>query len=382
MLTWACFSLVDLLLNPCNCKSIWKCKCRKELQPSTHSTADVKTLTENGLVTLARAAAMCCNEGSPKLHNLSSTNLLSAILDPGKMSAVISKRHGSRPSTPSNSPYEPHRPSPSDQHIPGPSLPPIRFGSPPSSGTSHQIPAFPIIPPISTMKSLAGSGCTCGLHCACPGCIEHRGRDHASVHRVDCATGGCTTCVDWNSGIELPSTSRGPPANNPSTSNIQQFLARAAALPLPPHNRKSLQIDPMNVLVYPADLFSRDSTNVNVDHTAGNLDMKGREAAFGLIKVPKMECCGGRCVCPEGTCGCGKSCDGCCGDHGDNGEHRRSRPSTGSVNFDRRLAQEADALSITPAISSTSKAISSCCASRLAAGSWSWSYMSLFWGFI
>lgn len=310
---------------------------------------------------------MCCSGQSSRRHNLASTNPPRPA-DPGIIRREISKGHSSRPSTPPSPSHKQHRSILSNQHtqsIPGPSLPPILFSSPSSSGTS-QIPEFPTIPPISIMKSLAGSGCTCGLNCACPGCVEHRGEEHTSADRADCTSGGCTTCVDWQGGIELPVTSLDSTINNQNTSTIHQFLARAAALPLPPHTRKGLRIDPTNVLIYPTDLFSRDSAGASGDHTAGGLDMRGRGAAFGLIKVPKMECCGGRCSCPEGTCGCGKSCDGRCGEHGDEGEHNRTRPG----NSDQRLSQEVDVPSVTltstnPMLS-TSKASAGCCANRLA----------------
>lgn len=85
---------------------------------------------------------------------------------------------------------------------------------------------------------------------------------------------------------------------------LDKFFARAAALPPPPTNRKmgvGMDLDPMNVMVYP------DSAR----------DAGERGVAFGLVNVPKLECCGGQCRCPNGTCGCGKSCNGRCADHGD-----------------------------------------------------------------
>lgn len=52
--------VVDSLLNPCNCKSVWKCKCR---QPQSFSSADESTSESTGdLATLAHVAAMrCCD---------------------------------------------------------------------------------------------------------------------------------------------------------------------------------------------------------------------------------------------------------------------------------------------------------------------------------
>lgn len=42
---------------------------------------------------------------------------------------------------------------------------------------------------------------------------------------------------------------------------------------------------------------------------------KERGVPFGLITIPKLECCGGNCGCPDGSCSCGKLCDGCCSEH-------------------------------------------------------------------
>lgn len=152
------------------------------------------------------------------------------------------------------------------------------------------------MPPLSTIASLAGSGCTCGVQCACPGCLEHRGAEHASKDRKDCAN-GCGTCVDHSIGIALPNS-------EPGTNYLDKFFARAAALPAPPANRKmgvGMDLDPMNVTVYPD--AARD---------AGE-----RGVAFGLVNLPKLECCSGRCECPNGTCGCGKFCSGRCVEHED-----------------------------------------------------------------
>jgi hypothetical protein len=240
-------------------------------------------------------------------------------------STTSSKRRPSRPSTPSGQSFKrrKHPPLANQRQYPvrGPALPPILLPSP--SFSSHQVPDFPTIPPISTIASIAGSGCTCGLHCACPGCVEHRGEEHASKDRSECSS-SCGDCVDWQGGIELPVATLFPAINGQSTSIINQFFARAAALPLPPQNRyrtSSVDVDPMNVIVYPADLFSNHDTigtsNATTDKRAGAFDKEEREAAFGLVKVPKLECCGGRCGCPEDGCGCGKSCSGRCGEHGD-----------------------------------------------------------------
>lgn len=121
--------------------------------------------------------------------------------------------------------------------------------------------------------------------------------------RRDCAD-GCGTCVDHSVGIGLPNS-------EPGSNFLDKFFARAAALPPPPTNRKmgiGMDLDPMNVMVYP------DSAR----------DAGERGVAFGLVNVPKLECCGGQCECPKGTCGCGKSCSGRCTEHED-GSIRREQ---------------------------------------------------------
>ncbi|KAG1908546.1 copper fist DNA binding domain-containing protein [Suillus fuscotomentosus] len=177
-------------------------------------------------------------------------------------------------------------------------LPPVHIhtltSSPPSS--SMIVPEFPTIPPFSAFNSIAGSGCTCGLRCACPGCVEHRGPIHALKEHKDCAE-GCTHCVDHSAGVELPTLGQGASGN----SMIDQFFARAASLPIPPVNRKvGVEIDPTDITVYPADLFSKSIK-----------EYEDRSAVFGLVTVPKLACCGGRCGCPSDGCGCGQSCEGC-----------------------------------------------------------------------
>ncbi|KAJ7073230.1 ACE1 transcription factor [Mycena belliarum] len=116
------------------------------------------------------------------------------------------------------------------------------------------------LPPMRIIASLAGSGCTCGVECLCPGCVEHRGPVGAASGRRSC-TDGCGTCTDAASDLIL--TRR-------HISSIERFFACAAALPAPPTSRKE------------------------------------------MVKLPKLHCCGQRCACPEGACGCDKSCDGCC----------------------------------------------------------------------
>ncbi|KAJ7451132.1 hypothetical protein FB451DRAFT_711523 [Mycena latifolia] len=270
---------VDSLLNPCNCRSVWKCKCRPA--DSSIEARDPAT----GLATLARAAALCCSTGTPAASR----------------KGTASKRQTSRPASPNHASHKRPKHINTERAPPGPDLPPILFNE---STPSPSIPTFATMPPMSTITSLAGSGCTCGLECACPGCVEHRGPEHAAKDRKSCAD-GCGTCVDARVGIALPGHEIDIPSlttNNALTSIIDQFLARAAALPAPPSNRKmgfGVGIDPMNIMVYP---------------TAA-MENQQRGIPFGLVSLPKLECCGGQCACPNGSCNCRQSCNGRCSEH-------------------------------------------------------------------
>ena len=145
---------------------------------------------------------------------------------------------------------------------------------------------FPIMPPMSTIKSLAGTGCTCGVQCKCPGCIEHRTPQHASKDRADCRD-GCGTCVDHSAGIELPTLASGSETN----SIMDRFFARAAALPQPPPNRKiGLYLDPMNLSLYSAPTAS------------ANRPGDPERLAFGFVNLPKLKCCSGQSTCSRDHC--------------------------------------------------------------------------------
>ncbi|KAJ7785677.1 copper fist DNA binding domain-containing protein [Mycena metata] len=264
---------VDSLLNPCNCRSVWKCKCRAGLgsRPAGEGPGDA-----SGLATLAQAAALCC----------------SAVPPP---KTAPSKRQTTRPNSPNHASHK--RPKHINTERPtGPDLPPIFYDE---ASPSPSIPFFEVMPPMSKITSLAGSGCTCGLECACPGCVEHRGPEYVAKDRPSCAD-GCGTCVDARAGLALPGHET---ASSALTSNIiDQFFARAAALPAPPTNRRmgvGVDIDPMNVMVYPS----------------AAMENQQRGLPFGLVSLPKLECCGGQCACPDGSCNCKAACNGCCSEH-------------------------------------------------------------------
>jgi len=161
---------------------------------------------------------------------------------------------------------------------------------------------------------LAGTGCSCGFECACPGCIEHRvppsSTDTQENPNLRPCSDGCSHCVDRLGGVALPVP--GPDSQQPPPrGTLESFLSRAASLPLPPKNRPA-DIDPTNVTVFPASLFSVDLGGI--DNSSGGYGGRQEKArsAWGLVDVPKLECCGGACGCPDGRCGCGASCAGCC----------------------------------------------------------------------
>lgn len=259
--------IVASLLNPCSCKSVWRCKCRTSNTSSSKHTGNLDAL--------ALAAEMCCGETST-----------SASVSPG------SKRQSTPPGSLINK-RQNHGKNDGPTAL-GPELPPIYLGV-------DTAPLAQTFPPLSTIVSIAGTGCTCGVQCGCPGCIEHRGAEHASKDRRDCAA-GCGTCIDHRTGIMLPNSGAEP-------NFLDRFFARAAALPEPPANRNrgvGVELDPMNVIVYP------DAVR----------DVGECGAAFGLVSVPKLD---GQC---GYLCGCGKSCSGRCQDHGDHGAEEQAIPGS------------------------------------------------------
>lgn len=284
--------LVDSLLNPCNCRSLWKCKCRASAKEKSASRQPV---TASGLSALANAAAAAM-ECSPS----SSSSFPEA---PGKRS--IHRRSPATGTPMAVNKHQRHEKQsfdrPRSQKI---HLPPLLYAESSSSSSLPSIPAVPnfdFMPPIEQITSLAGSGCTCGVRCACPGCVEHRGTDHADhEERRNCAD-GCGTCVDPSLEFSLPLSTRAEsssfgPYSHPESSNgakesfLDRFFARAAALPPPPEYRKrSAILDPMDTTLY--------------------LNKVGPP-----VTLPKLECCGGRCICPEGQCSCRSSCVGCSAD--------------------------------------------------------------------
>ena len=133
--------------------------------------------------------------------------------------------------------------------------------------------------------------------------MDHKGGDPAPKKCGD----GCGSCVDPTLEFSLPT---GPMAAGSSSSNsnsnntskesfLDRFFACAAALPPPPEHRwSSIRINPMDTTVYPNGIGPP------------------------TVNLPKLECCGGRCTCPEGQCSCKKSCVAC----GDDEEAQHGLP--------------------------------------------------------
>jgi len=272
---------VDSLLNPCDCKTLWNCQCDiKTTGSSGPAYATKPTTSLNALSTLAHAAATinnCCSGPSP-------TDPRSSTYQSTSSSCKKNPRPHSLIGPPNHPSHERHNKHPSyPARAPGPDLAPILYMSSSSSPlSSTPIPDFPSMPPMSEFTSFAGSGCTCGVRCACPGCSEHQSISGTTHERRNCGE-GCGTCVDPSLGMALPNL------GNPQTgtSILDRFFATAAALPAPPTHRKtpSYHFDPMNSTVHSSSTGQQTF-------------------AFGSVKLPKLECCGGQCKCPNGQCNC------------------------------------------------------------------------------
>ncbi|KAF8167870.1 hypothetical protein B0H34DRAFT_35202 [Crassisporium funariophilum] len=292
---------VDSLLNPCDCKSVWKCKCKESTStgPCVPETSDNEST--NGLTALALAAALRCRTPTPPPTTVSSIRR--------------SVTYRSRPGSPNHTSHKRQKQDVTPAaRAPGPDLAPILFS--PSSTISTPMPDFAFMAPsMSEISSLAGSGCTCGVQCACPGCVEHRSNEPTSHERKDCAD-GCGICID-HSIMALPVGNQSQASS--STSFLDRFFARAAALPPPPTHRTSRPPGPQT--------FS-----------------------FGVVNLPKLECCGGQCNCPAGQCTCRASCGGCCTEPIDARRNNQNEQPNGPAASPRLMSPRQD--------------IRSCCAGK------------------
>ena len=240
------------------------------------------------------------------------------------------------------------------------------------AGLAFSAPPAPVFPPVISLSAVTSAvdTCYCGMQCACPGCLVHRGPQHASRVHKDCTAGECATCVDHDGGTALPEralaysqggraslaavapplssragpttadapspnsksvlsafspSTPGPSRRRQSTNGLDAFFAAAAALPAPPPGRSGT-LDPTDVRVYPRALFGR-----------GAADAGARRERFGLVEVPKLQCsCPGGCGCPEGRCACGKGCTGCAASQVEEG----AAVDEGGVEADARATSE------------------------------------------
>lgn len=208
----------------------------------------------DGLATLARAAAMQSPspEVDPRLSSCASDFGI-YHLQPATPNSTHHKRRKNSANIPT--------------HTPGPDLAPIRFS--PSSSFPSAVPDFPSMPSMSEISSLAGSGCSCGVLCACPGCIEHANPENDAGARRDCGE-GCGSCIDHSIEALTPFQAK------ESTHFLDCFFARAAALPPPPpaHRKMgSYHLDPMN-----ADIYA----------SASNSGSQPFTFTFGGINLPRL----------------------------------------------------------------------------------------------
>ena len=276
---------VDRLLNPCQCKSIWECQCNRP--PGSSDQGRLETLVQV-------ATSIGPNLTSPPFVPIpaSARKSCCAAKNPPP---TVNSREGTGP-------------------VRGPDLPPLlldleRMVPPPHDAPHFDTPTS--IPSIQSVVLLAGTGCSCGFECACPGCIEHRTPSSSTttqgLSNLKPCSDGCAHCVDRLGGVALPEPGLAPPPRG----IIETFLSRAARLPPPPKNR-SAGIDPTDIRVFPADLFSVDFGGTGNPFGGSDGRQEIVRSAWGLVDVPKLECCGGACGCPDGRCGCGSSCAGCC----------------------------------------------------------------------
>ncbi|KAI0271604.1 copper fist DNA binding domain-containing protein [Gloeopeniophorella convolvens] len=263
---------VASLLNPCQCGDVWDCHCGPNaasaspstsgesgaMTPSTGNNGSASQAFSDRLETLARAAALFSTQDpTPTCRPASSAKRIASSSRGMERLSVVS---------PPKRPKVAKRPSPATPVSPSPpvDLPPLRFPDFPGVTT--------VVPPFSTFSTLAGSGCTCGLTCQCPDCLEHGNSTTITVEEEDEAP-GCMNCVD-QSLREIDQT--GGSGLVIQSSVLDKFFADAARIPLPPV-------------------------------------LGGKP-----VEIPKL-CCGGSCGC-GGACGCGGDCSGCCEEEKDASE--------------------------------------------------------------
>jgi len=272
------FDAVASLLNPCQCSDVWHCGCRTSASDAPHINSELASQSpaqspaqspngnnhasapapSDGLETLARAAVAVLL--SPPLLTPRSSNHLKQIASSSGTNDPTSLSRSCRPSDTATSPTSPVL-----------DLPPLVFPEVPSP--------TPVVPPFSTFTTLAGSGCTCGLTCQCPGCSTHHPHPGVDLRNAQ----DCMTCADPTPHV-IDQSSRSSFMKSPVS---KKFLAVAERIPPPP--------------------------------IAGGKP----------VELPKL-CCGGSCGC-GGACGCSGDCNGCCQFNEGNEIHHDIRKDSTSV---------------------------------------------------
>ena len=275
---------VDCLLNPCQCKSVCECQCSH--LPGSSDQGRFETLVQVAAsITVPSTSQQFDDPPSPPTPK--PPTVRKSCCASKSAPRTITTRENTGP-------------------VRGPDLPPLLSDpentvSPIPNSSPFTAPTS--IPSIKSLVLLVGTGFSCGFECACPGCTEHRvppsSQDSSNLRSCP---DDCPHCVDRLGGIELEPASPWPFFGGA----IKAFLNRATNLPPPPKNQ-SAGIDPTNVTFFPPGLFSLD-----LGGSSNNGRQEKARSAWGLVEIPKLECCAGACGYPDGGYGCGNSCAGCC----------------------------------------------------------------------
>ena len=255
----ACVLVVASLLNPCQCDDVWNCGCKTPTAtevPYSNSNfaSETQTPSPNGN---NRASAPASCGGLETLACAAAAILFSPPLNPQTPPIVPQQTASDEHASPRPTHTSPKATMPASPTTPTPTpvldLPPLVFPDVPGPTT--------VVPPFSTFTTLAGSGCTCGLTCQCPGCASHHPGSDVNPSELQ----DCMNCVDQSLHvIDQGATS----ALHIKSPVLEKFLAAAKLVPPPP-------------------------------------TMGGKP-----VELPKL-CCGGSCNC-GGACGCSGDCNGCC----------------------------------------------------------------------
>ncbi|KAF8525272.1 hypothetical protein BU17DRAFT_42300, partial [Hysterangium stoloniferum] len=307
------------LLNPCKCRSLRDCRCA---YASSSRMPSVDPPSNQDHANLDHS-----NVASPDLASFSTPDLIRGLVSQQNVDSQPQFRARTQPSLISE-PTQLHMPN----HIVSSfenetmSLPSVEFSSNTSLRYIPRLFDFQMLPSLEEVPdSLSHHGhgdaqldkCGCGNICACPGCKEHRGPSASDISGEDCPE-NCSFCVDRASGLALPSIPSSVIKSHSKSSNdfkgssshgstpsahaniymspLEEFHTVAALIPPPPASRA------------PAS-GTLDATNLNVYQTNKSSNW---QKAVGLVQLPRLKCCGGRCRCPRGECGCHSECHGQC----------------------------------------------------------------------